>query len=333
MREGLLAPLEPVEGIPDFLWWHLENWVEETLFNYLSWNREEPVLYALRFGLEVAALAGPHDVADAVVDRTQKDHEFAWDVVDDLVAREGDHNGLGEVLDVVAHEFQVTSDGTSLTRRVPDEVDIALKEAASSPDHALELLLSAFAKVFGRNPEARNGWEDATKTVENLLKPIVSPKDQSATLSKMAQALRDKPEKWVSRLRAGEGEASVLAFARTLDLVGYAPGRHGGEEAVDLTTARSAVVQAITVVQRMRDGVLERRQVAKTAARDKSPLNGRGQLHQQLRAEVEPSRGGRCVIRNYGVRQFQRPLLGFFRVSAGSLLDVSRSGRRLDTTN
>lgn len=270
VREGLRKPLEPAQGIPESLRGHLENWVEETLSTYLSRDGESPILYALRFDLEVSPFADAHDVVDTVTSRMQKDHQFAWDVVDDLVSREGDGHGLGEILDVVAHEFQVAPDGMSLARRVPDEVAAAFEEVTSAPDYASELLSSAFTKVYGRRPEARSGWEEATKAVENLLKPVVSPKDRAATLTKMARALRDKPDKWVAKLRVDDGEDPVPAFARALEFVGYAPGRHGAEEAVDLVAARSAVMQAITVAQWLRDGVLTRRETVEAEAPNRS---------------------------------------------------------------
>lgn len=124
----------------------------------------------------------------------------------------------------------------------------------------------AWALAFGRDPNLLEAWNNAIKSIETLLKPVVLPDDEKATIGKMTKALRDKPEKWAcflpDREYSFEGKkivkVGVEVFIDALSLIGYQPNRHGGGivEEVDETAARGVLFLAVTVLGWLREGVL-----------------------------------------------------------------------------
>ena len=109
-----------------------------------------------------------------------------------------------------------------------------------------------------------DAWGRAIKAIETLLKSIVSPSDNKATLGKMIGALRQSPDKWKCKLPDREyksnGETNVKpgieVFIDVLVTIGYQPDQHGSDQPqdVDEATARSVLFLATTVVGWLRDG-------------------------------------------------------------------------------
>lgn len=186
--------------------------------------------------------------------------ELILDCVDLLLSLGAPSQRVREILDSADHVLAVDVDGRRLITRVAPSTQAAYQAAVAPNDQASALLASAWAKTMSRDSDPSGAWLDATKAVEELLTPIVSPKDSMATISKMAKALRDAPRKWQCSLRAKDDEASVRAFAQALELVGFAPDRHGGNGStgVDPLTSRTVVLQAITICDWLRSGVLRR---------------------------------------------------------------------------
>jgi hypothetical protein len=124
---------------------------------------------------------------------------------------------------------------------------------------AAERLTEAWRAAYGRGPDPSVAWSNAVKSIEALLQPIVSPDDQAATLGKMAQAMRDKPEKWQFVLADHKGHADASSFLNVLALIRYEPGRHGSDAgAPTLEQARLVVLQTVVVVEALRMGALKR---------------------------------------------------------------------------
>ena len=111
-----------------------------------------------------------------------------------------------------------------------------------------------------------DAWGKAIKTIETLLKPIILPSDNKATLGKMISALRQSPGKWECKLPdrdyKANGETNVKpgieVFIDVLATIGYQPDRHGSDQPQDIdeATARSVLFLATTVVGWPRDGIL-----------------------------------------------------------------------------
>lgn len=211
----------------------------------------------------------PDDAFDTGIEGLREilytDDDIRVDVLDYLVNTVPSLGAdLEQLLGKVNHELRVDLNNKRLVQRV-DDVEWAVYEQACSPgDLAAELIQKAWLAVFGRpddlDPAA--GWGYATKAVEEVLKPIVSPNDSSATFGKMAAALRDGPTKWECDLPGDSklGMDGLGQFRAALAIVGYAPGRHGGDgrEGPTQVTARAVVLQAAVILAWIADGVLVR---------------------------------------------------------------------------
>lgn len=255
---GLREPFEPTRGIPDFMWTLVDEWIREAMSMAGTFNQGvTPQELGLKLRVPV------HDTYDPefeFLEVLRGNDELTLTTIDLLLFLGAPSDGIRTLLDGVDHEFTVDVDGRRLISRVNPATQHAYQEVTGPADHASALLASAWAKTLSRDADPSGAWMDATKAVEELLKPIVSPKDSMATISKMAKALRDGPSKWRCSLRGKNDEASVLALAQALDLVGYAPNRHGGTGSVEVDplTSRTVVLQAITICDWLRSGVLRR---------------------------------------------------------------------------
>lgn len=124
----------------------------------------------------------------------------------------------------------------------------------------------AWALTFGRDPNLSDAWGKAIKAIETLLKPIVLPKNDKATIGSMTSEIRQSPDKWKCKLPDREYKAngktnvkpSIEVFIDVLATIGYQPDRHGSDQPqdVDEATARSVLFLATTVVGWLRDGTL-----------------------------------------------------------------------------
>ena len=124
----------------------------------------------------------------------------------------------------------------------------------------------AWALAFGREPNLSDAWGRAIKAIETLLKPIVSPKNNKATIGSMTSELRQAPGKWECKLPDrvynvnGEinSKRGIEVFIDALATIGYQPDRHGSDQPqdVDEATARSVLFLATTIVGWLRDGIL-----------------------------------------------------------------------------
>ena len=151
-----------------------------------------------------------------------------------------------------------------------ERIDPALwneyEQVTQLDDQASQYMQEAWALAFGRNPNASDAWSKVIKAIETLLKPIVSPKNDKATIGSMVSSLRQAPNKWKCKLPDREyksnGEINVKpgieVFIDALATIGYQPDRHGSDQPqeIDETTARSILFLATTVVGWLRYGAL-----------------------------------------------------------------------------
>lgn len=82
-----------------------------------------------------------------------------------------------------------------LERRVPEEVRERYAAVAQTGRHG-EHLRSAWAKMYGRNPELSSAYRHAVSAVEAAGAPVISPANERATLGTMIADFQDNPEKW-----------------------------------------------------------------------------------------------------------------------------------------
>ncbi|WP_188043680.1 hypothetical protein [Changpingibacter yushuensis] len=270
VREGRRPPFEPTVGVPGYLSPALTKWLNRQFpkangSSYASFEasldseRIHKLFRALRIDYEESL--SDQDMYVALLDEfLEGDDEISLDIIDYLLftgATQCDE--LEAVLFEVDHEYRLDADHARLVRRVDGSVWAAYEEALAPADEASNDVASAWAKTYSRDTDPEGAWDDATRAVEALLKPIVSPNDGKATLGKMISAIRAKEEKWACDLPGIEDKSPVQQFVDALQVVGYRPDRHGGSDGVtDSATSAMVVLQAVTIVGWLRDGAFRR---------------------------------------------------------------------------
>ena len=195
------------------------------------------------------------------------DESLALDVMDWLLGHGCGHaQSLEHILKSAGHVLRVSPDGNRLVERIDPTLWDEYEQVTQLDDQASQYMQEAWALAFGREPNLSDAWGRAIKAIETLLKPIVSPSDNKATLGKMISALRQSPDKWECKLPdrdyKANGEINVKpgieVFIDVLATIGYQPDRHGSDQPqdVDEATARSVVFLATTVVGWLQDGIL-----------------------------------------------------------------------------
>lgn len=238
------------------MWRSVHEWIEKGLYRppygILDQSRLRKI-ERLLFSSSFEDKNEDEELVRRLLATLKNNPEIAFDVLDALLFLGHDPEGLDEILWDLDHEYTVHSDGNKLVLRVDDTAWAAYATAVNEGDEAAKHLELAWEKQYSRKDNNPDGaWEESTKAVEALLKPIVSPSDARATLGKMIGALRDKPEKWETSIPGG-----IPAFVNALNIVKYNPGRHGGAGAV-ATLGQSVIVlhQAIAIVNWLRQDSL-----------------------------------------------------------------------------
>ena len=161
---------------------------------------------------------------------------------------------------------QILSDGGSawtadlgtrtLRRRMTRVEEESFRAAVAPADEAAEHLKEAWDAAWRRtDPSAVEAYSAAVKGIEDILTPIVIPKNSEPTLGKIISALKDKPEKWHTRLRGAETVAALIGM---LDEIWKTDSRHAGMPPNSLEQAQDAVTIAVAVVALVRRGFLTR---------------------------------------------------------------------------
>lgn len=205
---------EPHEGLPAHIAGPALDWLANRFQPAGLVDDEALTDLQLRFRLDP-----PLDRRDRLGDliaRCRDDDDFALDVIDyslyhlDRLGHEYEFlperaKQLAKILILggsawIVAPIEDEDDGVyRLARRsvgpVPDAV-AALSPAARAHAHLVE----AWNRSTGRNPDPSGAYREAVRAVEAAAKPVVLPASNRATLGTMIAALRDKPEKWATRM-------------------------------------------------------------------------------------------------------------------------------------
>lgn len=269
---------EPYEGVPTWLENSLLDWVESEFlvyrhegfgptFDRAKLRSVERALRAPGLG-QVPDRAIPKNAWNELKFVLRADDTLFLDTVDYLVGNvyQGVHRleSLERILSEAGSVWSV-SDGEApyrLERRLDPTVKQAAISAASANDRAAEHLASAWQSLYGRTPSPSQGYSDAVRAVETIAKPIITPKDSSATLGKMIGAMRDAPMKWIVVLETGNDPVGGVADMMNL-LWTAQRDRHGTNDPtvplnVSTEEARAAFHLAVLLVQWFREGVIRR---------------------------------------------------------------------------
>lgn len=267
VRRNQRQPFTPVDGVPDFLWQYAMRWIENAL------NDDTSIVCGLSIDLRLERAGnyleyqGASYAIRACLEETGHDQYTALDVIDWLLGHGFGHaQPLEHILKSAGHVLRVSPDGSRLVERIEPALWDEYEQVTQPDDQASQYMQEAWSLAFGRDPNIGEAWGKAVKSIEALLKPIVSPGDVKATLGKMISALRQSPDKWECKLPDrvynvnGEinSKRGIEVFIDALATIGYQPDRHGGDQPQDIdeATARSVLFLATTVVGWLRDGIL-----------------------------------------------------------------------------
>lgn len=272
VRRNQQSEFSLIDNVPQFMRHGIKEWIQQAI------NGDNRLVAQMGLELRIDELSDnidnfyPDDAVIACIQRSgpwdMYDESLALDVMDWLLGHGcGDAQSLEHILKSAGHVLRVSPDGSRLVERIEPTLWNEHEQVTQLDDQASQYMQEAWALAFGREPNLSDAWGRAVKAIETLLKPIVSPKNDKATIGSMVSALRQSPDKWKCKLPDREyksnGETNVKpgieVFIDALATIGYQPDRHGSDrpqDVVDEATARSVLFLATTVVGWLRDGIL-----------------------------------------------------------------------------
>jgi hypothetical protein len=258
-------------GVPSWLRAWLWEWVAERI------GDGNPTLAQIERVFRIDSIPEDISYGDAVYHlrrRAYQDSEFFLDIVDYVASKlrlefipVAEANQLATMLDEAGSEWTLddSSGRYGLVRRVPLEVRAAADQIMNTGDKAALHLRLAWNAVYGRHPDAGKGYGEAIKAMEVATIPVVCPSNLRATLGRVINDLRAKPDKWVVNLKHPTPDRQAETVADMLDLVWKGQSdRHGDPDpsapiSVSQEQAEAAVHLAVTVVQWFNTGVVTAR--------------------------------------------------------------------------
>ena len=267
MRRNQRQPFTPVDGVPDFLWQYAVRWIENAVDDDASIVCGLSIELRLERAGSYLEYRGANYAIRTYLEETQHDQYTVLDVIDWLLGHGfGYAQSLEHILKSAGHVLRVSPDGNRLVERIDPALWDEYEQVTQLEDQASQYMQEAWTLAFGRNPNVGDAWGRAIKAIETLLKPIVSPKNDKATIGSMTGELRQSPDKWECKLPDriynvnGEinSKRGIEVFIDALATIGYQPDRHGSDQPqnVDEATARSVLFLATTVVGWLREKIL-----------------------------------------------------------------------------
>ena len=271
VRRNQQSEFSLIDNVPQFMRHGIKEWIQQAI------NGDNRLVTQMALELRIDELSDnidnfyPDDAVIACIQRSgpwdMYDESLALDVMDWLLGHGCGHaQSLEHILKSAGHVLRVSPDGSRLVERIEPTLWNEYEQVTQLDDQASQYMQEAWALAFGRNPNGSDTWGKAIKAIETLLKPIVSPKNNKATIGSMTSELRQAPGKWEcklpDRIYNVNGETNVKpgieVFIDALATIGYQPDRHGSDQPqdVDEATARSVLFLATTVVGWLRDGTL-----------------------------------------------------------------------------
>ena len=148
-----------------------------------------------------------------------------------------------------------------LAEVLPGAVFDVVESALSSTGKASDLLRSAWNFAFGVNQSPSHAYYDAVRSVEVLSCPLISPKDNIATLGKDIRVLENSLAKWTFVMADSKEGTSVEKVISMMKLLWHShTDRHGRGDYQDVSIdeAQAAVLLASTLVGWLGKGMLRR---------------------------------------------------------------------------
>ena len=164
---------------------------------------------------------------------------------------------LENILQISSSAWTIGLDGRGrfrLQRRVNDTTGKLAQGEMAHSGRAGRYLRDAWQNAYGRNPNPGTAYGDAIRAVEAAARPVLSPKNQRATLGTMIRDVKAKPEKWTTTI------GNVETVLGMMQAIWYShSSRHGTDDEtkpanVSQAQAEAAVRFAVTLVSVFRMG-------------------------------------------------------------------------------
>jgi hypothetical protein len=165
--------------------------------------------------------------------------------------------------------WQVSSDGTGLTRRIDETsgnaIDQAVSVAEANPKSgsAAKQIRTAWRAIYKLDPEPETAYREAVKAVESAAHAVVQPDHSAATLGTMRRELRDNAASWMLAIPGKDGSGDIAPLLAMIGLLWDGQEwRHGGQKpGRDATPeeAEMAVHLAVTLVHWFITGAVHKR--------------------------------------------------------------------------
>ena len=165
---------------------------------------------------------------------------------------------LNDILRYSNTNWMIASDKNTyklmMQRRVLPETQEHYSSLANSVDGLTgRHLREAWRHAYMHDGDYKQAWESARKAVECLLHPIVSPKNNRATITTMIRDIDVKHDKWECDIPAGN-DTPVNKFLEFLRMMPYEPGHHGQSDgSITEREAQAQVAVAFTICQILHD--------------------------------------------------------------------------------
>lgn len=161
-----------------------------------------------------------------------------------------DIEDLDQILHDASSAWTVRLDKLGLQRRLSTAERSEQQRATQIVDPATQHLNAAIAAAWGPEENATEAYDEAVKALEAVLKPIVSPANDSTRLGTIVRDMRAKPNKWKLALSSDDSSEGVTVIAGLLDIVWTSHIRHAGDEFKKHTIeeSRDAISIAVMII-------------------------------------------------------------------------------------
>lgn len=141
--------------------------------------------------------------------------------------------------------------GATLEERVSESAQNALAIAIKESDTTTQQFLrTAWNNAFGRTPNPSNAYSNSIKAIEAAAWPVITPKDNKATLGTMLGELRSNISKWETATTDKVADQGITAVKDIMQLIWDGQtDRHGTAQPVapSQDAAEQAVLYAVVI--------------------------------------------------------------------------------------
>ena len=242
------------EGIPAWLESPLYSWVVENVErqNYYDGAQEFLTTMAVRLHIPFDSVSYQSFARSVRQILGLNPNERLLDLVDYLLAYGTgvDSNRLDEMLRDGGSAWKVGMRGSflGLQRRINEGVESGLQYQIGPDTRSGEKLSRAWASLYSREPNFSEAYSLAVKAVEDVVLPVVCPKDTLGTLGKALSALREQ-KCW--SLKAGSLESSRRGLDAVICMMEWLwkgqRNRHGGGVNSDKSLLEEETVTAVSL--------------------------------------------------------------------------------------